>query len=125
MKIIPATFAEVFPLKKQAESDGIIFCKSTIYLIAVDEDGMSVAGFCGYYQRGSKMVFKNVYVRPHYRRRGIAAMMLHHRLGLARNLKVQFVEANCTEASLHLYMENGAVVTKKFKNGITTVRITL
>jgi GNAT superfamily N-acetyltransferase len=74
-----------------------------------------MVGFTGlcFYKR--KVVFKNHYVLPDYRKRGIFRKMLDW--SMARSLKrgILIAEATCTNASLQEYIRRGFTIVRKYK----------
>lgn len=116
MPIRKITHNDIKSLKKQAESDGLIFSETTQYYGYYDDNLIAFTGIINY---SNKVVFKNHWVHPEYRRKGIFRNLFYFSVEKSNGKPI---EATCTEMSLPMYLKNGFRIMKKFKNGCTKVR---
>jgi len=75
-------------------------------------------GFSGYIDYKNKVIFKNHFVLPEFRRRGVFSEMFKYLF----DKTVKPVEATCTNLSLNHYLKNNFKVIKVYKNGLKKVR---
>jgi GNAT superfamily N-acetyltransferase len=104
---------EIEPHRKAAERAGLSFLDSVnqygIY------DRKTLVGFTGIRRCNGYAIFKNHYVLPEYRRKGVGTFAVRLSLEVARREGFKYAEANCTLMSLPIYMELGATVIRRWK----------
>ena len=120
--IIAITFNTIEDYKADALKLGLHFCQKTQYWGYYDN--AVLAGFTGILWYKHKAVFKNHFVPPAYRLRGIFADLFDYSIYQVRHKKIATIEANCSPSSLPLYLKNGGVIVKQYKDW-TKVKISL
>ena len=120
MQIRQIPISAILRYQKEAEKAQLVFCTQTVYYgLFVGLKNDILAGFAGIRMYGNKVVMKNDYIFPEYRKKGYNTKLLKYRLQITRGVKA---EATCTPMSLSLYLKQGFREVKKFKNGCTLVR---
>lgn len=117
------TLSDLQPFMAEAKRANLTFAQDTQYYGYYIGD--LLAGFTGVRWLSDKAIFKNAYVSPAYRRKGIYKTMFDYRAQLAKYKGLKIIEASCTPMSLPLYLAAGATVIKQYKNGVTKVRLSL
>lgn len=101
---------------KEAESEGLIFCNSTIlYGLFINEKLVAFAGIIIYKK---KAIFKNAFVIKTKRGNGYFKELLKYRLNLIKELNIKIVEATCTKLSINAYISQGFKPIKQYKKYI-------
>lgn len=120
--ITECTESEISQWKNQCNKDGLIFNKSTKLYAA--RHGGAIVGFAGVMTYKKKAIFKNSYVVPEYRRRGIWKLLFKYRVDVIRQKGIKKIEATCTSMSIEAYLKMGARVIKQYKK-FATVEISI
>lgn len=111
LTILPGTYEDVRPYVPGARGEGLLFKpEGTDYYIA-RLDGV-VCGFCGVRWHGRSCTFKNDYVLPEYRGRGVHDEMMRYRMRLAYERGVSVVRATCTQDSIRTYVRLGGTIRR-------------
>lgn len=113
------TITDITSHTTAAKRDGLVFCAKTD-LFGLYEDGL-LLGFTGLLRYRHKIIFKNHYVLPAYRRRGHFRCMLDWSMRTAISEGFKTVEATCTTSSLPEYLNRGFIVVRKYE-AVTKVR---
>lgn len=96
-------------LKSLAEKEDLVFCDKTEYIGYYLND--KLVGFSGYIEYKNKVIFKNHFVVPEYRRRGIFTEMFNYLMSIF----TKPIEATCTDMSINLYLKNNFKIIKTYK----------
>jgi predicted GNAT family acetyltransferase len=111
--IRPAEKNEVNHLFSLAKKEGICFCNSTSYFAFFFKG--NVVAMTGVIWYAKKAVFKNSFVLPEYRKKGIYKQLVNHRLKNAYDKNINIIEATCTSMSLPYWLNSGASIVKQYK----------
>ena len=105
-----------------AKKAGLSFSKNAKIFVIKQEN--EIVGFTAilFYQR--KVVFKNHFVLPEHRGKGIFKFMFDYSCNYTKKHEIYIVEANCSSMSLPHYLKNGAKIVKQYKDW-TKVILTL
>ena len=105
----------------QGIRDGLVFNQNTeTYGVYVDR---VLVGYTGFMSYGNKIIFKNHYVLPEYRRKGYFRRILDLSIAYAKVKGYTRIEATCTPMSISEYKKRGAVTLEKYKNGCEKVAL--
>lgn len=113
IEIEPAEFGTISGWVSQARRYGLTFCPSTSYFVI--RDCREIVGFAGYIKFKNKLISKNGFVLPRYRRKGYYGKMLDHTMGIAQKNDIGVIEATVTSMSLPIWEKRGAMVIREFK----------
>lgn len=111
------TFLEIEPFKKLANKEGIHISKDFSYIGYFDD---KLLGFVAYTIDKNKATFRNDFVFPEYRHKGIYRDLNNFRLNLMKTKGIKNVEVNCKPTSLPLHLKCGGKITRTF---IHTTRV--
>ena len=106
------SFSEIQPFLKETRKIGLHFCNLTEYYGFYEKE--QLLGFTGILWYSNKAVFKNHYVLPLHRKKGIFNEMFCFSLELVKKDGIKLIEANCSESSIPQYLKFNGKITKKF-----------
>ena len=113
-RIVPAS--QIADLIKQAKRENKVLsfqkADATTYVVGYTPDHDPI-GFVGILITGSRIWYKNDYVKPMYRGLGYYATQFQRRNEICKQMGVKSICAFCTDASLPTYRKNGAAVFHK------------
>ena len=112
-KIEEVPFETIKPYGDIARKEHILISPDFNYIACLLDD--CIAGFCAYTIQGDKATFRNDFVLPEYRMKGIYREMNDYRMLLMKLKGVKRVEVNCKPTSLALHIRNGGKITRAFK----------
>ena len=107
------SYLEIKDLIPFAKKENLCFNLRTEYCAYFIKN--KIVAFCGWMVCGNKVVLKNDYVLPEYRRQGIYKRLNNYRMNIIKALGVRKVESNLTDKSLPLHLSLGAKIIKKYK----------
>ena len=119
MIVEPCQMLDIMRYFEAAKQEHISFIKDTdFYCARIDTQ---IVGFCGVVWK-STPIFKNDYVLPAYRGRGVATEMLSYRLALAKERGYKRVRANTNPKSTAYYLKQGFTILVQYKNNAIVVK---
>jgi N-acetylglutamate synthase-like GNAT family acetyltransferase len=106
------SMSDIEPLKKEMTKVNLCFANKTEYYGFYEDDNLvGTAGLLFYPQ---KVIFKNLFVIPEHRGKGIFKALLDHCIKIAIDKKIQMGEATCTEFSIKEFKKRGFEEIKQF-----------
>jgi GNAT superfamily N-acetyltransferase len=112
--INPCTYEDIQPLIAKASKERIGISPDTLFY-GIKEDENLIA-FCGVVPKKGYVLFKNLYVIPEYRKRGIGQALYLHQIKIGEQKGFTLAKAYCTPSGAKLLKALGARVLKEFKN---------
>jgi GNAT superfamily N-acetyltransferase len=110
---------EAFTLYDLAKKDDIHLLPDVTFNGYFDDTTGELVGVSGYTwkdtKQGPRFTFRNSWVRPDSRGRGIFQALHDYRLKRVWELGAISVRADCTPDSLPLHLASGGIITKQFK----------
>ena len=110
-------------LSLDLRGSGLVFNDSTDYY-GFYENGKIIA-ITGIMWYQNKAIFKNHYVIPARRGRGLFKRMLDYSITEAKSRGIEYIEATCTRYSIKEYLIRGSVILTRYKNGCVKVRLNI
>ena len=123
--IFPVDYSKVKMYKKQAEAEGIKFCKDLewygIYKI-VNHTITNMLGFGALEIKKNYAIHKCDFIFTHERLKGYHTELIEYKNNLCKDKGLNYVEAICTKAAVKTHTNLGAKILRKSKNGSTKVK---
>ncbi len=98
---------------KNSNDRNLTLCKSTKYMVFYENN--KPVGCVGFIPYKNKAIYKNDYVIPEMRGRGIYKEMFRYRDDLMHYFGIHTIEATCTKYSVQYYLKNGYNIKKQHK----------